>query len=481
MSIIFISGSAINSLDRTRLKDTTGMIRIEEITRPEDVNRTWPQIYEYSLSLRAEQVFIANDSVFGPFFDLAPLIQDLPATEDLDFWGLIDAWDTDKGWYLPSSFLYLSPKAFASEAFRTTFSPSLFGEEDALMTADAGLTPALLAEGLKYKARLPGQSLDPHAPPGLIRDPALTLPGRLIREHGYPFLRRFVLVENPENFPDTGSLIDTLSGSFPADAENIRQFLISQIRHTGQNAPSTTEVNVLCHLYYPSTVYYFLLQIAPLQEYNAFFIFNLSTALFTDRWFCSLLRECFPGAVLLHTPNKGRDIGAKLALIDTLLRMKRTSGISLIIHDKISPHSPTGIAWRNSLYKIIHASRLPGVLRIFEQEKDVGVLVSKEFVRNEYNPDTGGFNNTSSDNITGYIKKYNLQLSDSGYNFAAGTIFWIRTSVLQNFFGHHQPLEIRGGLEAGNALDFLKGTNIHAWERLFSFLALAQGLKVRGI
>jgi hypothetical protein len=40
---------------------------------------------------------------------------------------------------------------------------------------------------------------------------------------------------------------------------------------------------------------------------------------------------------------------------------------------------------------------------------------------------------------------------------------------------------IREGLESGNALDFTRGTNIHAWERLFSLLANAQGFKVSGI
>jgi lipopolysaccharide biosynthesis protein len=72
-----------------------------------------------------------------------------------------------------------------------------------------------------------------------------------------------------------------------------------------------------------------------------------------------------------------------------------------------------------------------------------------------------------------------LQVTD--YKFAAGTIFWIRTSILHRFFSAHSPLSVRKELEKGNKLDFENGTNLHAWERLFSFIAHSQGFKTTGI
>ena len=70
---------------------------------------------------------------------------------------------------------------------------------------------------------------------------------------------------------------------------------------------------------------------------------------------------------------------------------------------------------------------------------------------------------------------------NADFNFIAGSIFWIRTSILKSFFGSHEPLRIRKSLEKGNVLDFEKGTNVHAWERLFSFLPNAYGFKIIGI
>jgi lipopolysaccharide biosynthesis protein len=192
-----------------------------------------------------------------------------------------------------------------------------------------------------------------------------------------------------------------------------------------------------------------------------------------------MLTKYFPDAIVLYTSNQGRDIGGKLAAFDVLMKSGIQTEYSLFIHDKLSPHTPTGIEWRNRLLRIILPAELSKIFKNFHQDKETGVIVTKEFIQNEFDHEKNSFSCTSNANLLNYIKKYNLNISD--YNFAAGTIFWIRTEILRNFFSTHSPLSVRKDFEKGNSLDFEKGTNIHAWERLFSLIANSQGFKTIGI
>jgi hypothetical protein len=60
-------------------------------------------------------------------------------------------------------------------------------------------------------------------------------------------------------------------------------------------------------------------------------------------------------------------------------------------------------------------------------------------------------------------------------------MFWGNGHVLMNFFKRHNPLKIRQTLEEGNVLDNFGDTNTHSWERLLSWIILAQGLDVKTI
>ncbi len=67
------------------------------------------------------------------------------------------------------------------------------------------------------------------------------------------------------------------------------------------------------------------------------------------------------------------------------------------------------------------------------------------------------------------------------HRFVAGAMFWIRSSIIQNFFSTHSALSCREMLEEGNFTDQYEGTYTHSWERIFCFLANDQGYTINGI
>ena len=95
-----------------------------------------------------------------------------------------------------------------------------------------------------------------------------------------------------------------------------------------------------------------------------------------DEDFIDVLTRSFSGSVILHTPNKGRDIGGKFALIDAMLKSENKTDYTLIIHDKVSPHTPTGKAWRDKLFEVIEPAGIDIVLSEFEANKKTGIISS---------------------------------------------------------------------------------------------------------
>jgi len=236
---------------------------------------------------------------------------------------------------------------------------------------------------------------------------------------------------------------------------------------------------VIAHIYYPSDWEYLFERLVNLKEYSCTFIFNVVNPLYDKKEVLQYIHENFPHAILIEAPNHGRDIGGKLAAIDVSLKLKINSDFTLIIHDKQSPHTPTGFRWRNELFRVIEKKELPRIFSKFEKSKKTAIIGSGKFLMNEYDFSSQRFDSFSDEILRELIKETDLRLTD--YSFIAGNIFWIRSELLRDFFSKHSPLKIRSKLEHGNVLDFNKGTYIHSWERIFSWLANIYGLKIVGI
>ncbi len=182
---------------------------------------------------------------------------------------------------------------------------------------------------------------------------------------------------------------------------------------------------------------------------------------------------------IITTPNKGRDIGAKLFLVNMMLLLDSAAEFTLIIHDKNSPHLENSNYWRDNLFRVIEPKFLGQIFDVFKEFPEVGIVGSAKYIQNEYNESDNKFVCSSNTQIKEVLKKYDIHTKN--YDFVAGNIFWIRTKILKTFFEKRSILKIRADLEMGNALDFTKGTYIHSWERIMSWIATSQGYSIYGI
>jgi lipopolysaccharide biosynthesis protein len=469
-AILFIS-SAIDQEQKSHLQEKFKTISIyERENKAGDAGILKWALGNNIIPADTDYLLLTNDSLFGPVFPLAPIVASMLSKPGIDFWGLTDSYRG--AWHIESYFLCISKKVFTSNVFKEVLS------NDHSKLTKQPLAQALSNAGFKGEAYIPCSQLSPDIEAPDAKNPTHFYWDQLIEDFHFPFVRKELILQNPENIQTTDKLFTLIEkhSSYPVD--NIKQSISAYLASFDKSNAFPNRISVLCHLFYPGSVYSFLTRILALKSPQTQFIFNLSALLCHNTFVVEMLRTYFPGAPILCTSNQGRDIGGKMALYDTLLKCGVETDYTLIIHDKLSPHTPTGIEWREKLLKIIAPGELPYIFKKF-QNKEVGIIVTEDMVKSEYNPDKDRFTCTSSDNIFYFIRKFNIQVTD--YKFAAGTIFWIRTSILHDFFSVHSPLSVRKELEKGNKLDFDNGTNIHAWERLFSFIANSQGFKTVGI
>jgi hypothetical protein len=98
----------------------------------------------------------------------------------------------------------------------------------------------------------------------------------------------------------------------------------------------------------------------------------------------------------ISSPNKGKDIGGKLALIDLALKLKVKPDYYILLHDKKSPHTNLGDIWRSKLFRIIEPQYIEKIKHMFDQDSTLGIIAAKEFIINEYDSSTGNFSCTSN-------------------------------------------------------------------------------------
>jgi lipopolysaccharide biosynthesis protein len=469
-TILLISG-AIDQEQKSHLQEKIKAISIyERENNAGDTDMLKWALGNNLIPGETDYLLLTNDSLFGPVFPLAPIVANMLLKPGIDFWGLTDSYQD--GWHIESYFLCLSKKVLTSDVFKKVIN------QDHSKHTKQPLARVLSNAGFTGEAYISCSQLSPDIEVPDAKNPTHFYWDRLLADFHFPFVRKELILQNPENIQTTDKLFTLIEKHTSYGVDNIKQSISAYLASFDKPNAFQNRISVLCHLYYPGSIYFFLTRILALKSPQTQFIFNLSALLYHNTFVVEMLRTYFPGSPILFTPNQGRDIGGKMALYDTLLKCGVETDYTLVIHDKLSPHTPTGIEWRDKLLKIIAPGELPYIFKKF-QNKEVGIIGTEDMIKSEYNPDKDRFTCTSSDNIFYFIRKFNLQVTD--YRFAAGTIFWIRTSILHDFFSVHSPLSVRKELEKGNKLDFDNGTNIHAWERLFSFIANSQGFKTVGI
>jgi lipopolysaccharide biosynthesis protein len=239
------------------------------------------------------------------------------------------------------------------------------------------------------------------------------------------------------------------------------------------------KVAILTHIYYDNSFEHLKKYLLNFKEYETTYLFNISLDCLEKELVISNIRNVFPEAVIIETPNIGKDIGGKLALIDLYLRLHIQSDFMIFLHDKLSPQALNGEEWRDKLLKIIEKDHIKTIFDIYENDPKAGMVGNKECIFSEYVKEKDVFSTVNNDLLKIYSLKYNI--GSGNYEFIAGTMFWSRSSIIEKFFSNYSPLEMRKNLERGNVLDNFKGTHTHTIERLLGFLAGTYGYKIYGI
>lgn len=183
--------------------------------------------------------------------------------------------------------------------------------------------------------------------------------------------------------------------------------------------------------------------------------------------------------VIRRSPNRGKDIGGKLVLMDSFLQMQTGSEYIVFLHDKKSPYKTQGREWHDKLFRVIDASFAEKAIQLFANDKEIGIVAAGHTIKNEYNYDLQSFASNNQTQLTQLMETFHVDTPD--HRYVAGTMFWARASPLVDFFKTYPPLDIRKSLEDGNMLDEHEGTNTHAWERMLSWLIFARGYTIKGI
>jgi lipopolysaccharide biosynthesis protein len=228
--------------------------------------------------------------------------------------------------------------------------------------------------------------------------------------------------------------------------------------------------SILIHIYYPTSWNSFLRErLLDMAAFKPNLLINFCN-INDNKQLISTIKADFPQAFFTVTPNKGKDIGGKLALMDLYLKLKLESDYLVFLHDKISPHALQGDVWRKTLFKIIEKDNIERILELFKNHQNIGIIGAKEFIQNEYDEKLKKFDTPNETNIKFLLNHFGLKINR--FSFIGGTMFWVRSSIMTDFFKQHPPLKYRKMLEYGNVMDTNKGTLSHTWERILSWIAV---------
>ena len=237
---------------------------------------------------------------------------------------------------------------------------------------------------------------------------------------------------------------------------------------------------LLIHIYYhESWEKIFREQLNPLKNFSPLIMINLCMDIPGSKNIVSAIKKDFPQAFIIATPNKGKDIGGKLALINLFLETNQDAAYIVFLHDKISPHSITGDQWRATLFGVINPQNISAIIKEFTSNNKIGIIGAKDFIKNEFDSKKQVWETTNSEKLEELATLYHLTVTD--HTFVAGTMFWVRSSVIRTFFSKFPPLDCRGLLEEGDPTDQYEGTYTHSWERIICWIANDQHYRIKGI
>jgi lipopolysaccharide biosynthesis protein len=183
----------------------------------------WRDLIREGFADNAEAVLLANDSVFGPFADLTPIVSRMCVTR-ADVWGMIES--LQSGWHLQSWFLHFSAAAFAAPAIRRVFDQPFeqMTKQDVIQSGELALGTAMRKESLSCDAvvrHAEGSWMARLRPtnPMHINWRHLLISGRL------PFIKADLLRDNLMNIPWISQWADVLRDRYGVPTAPISDYL----------------------------------------------------------------------------------------------------------------------------------------------------------------------------------------------------------------------------------------------------------------
>ncbi len=158
----------------------------------------WQHLLRAGCAQDADSVLLANDSVFGPVRELAPIMR-LMQSRHYDAWGMVESHEVS--WHLQSWFLCMSREALARPAIARVLDLPFaqMSKPEIILHGEIGLGTAIRAEGLSWGACLPDRRI------GLRRLVAVN-PMHVdwitaLRCGRVPFIKVELLRDNPARIP----------------------------------------------------------------------------------------------------------------------------------------------------------------------------------------------------------------------------------------------------------------------------------------
>jgi lipopolysaccharide biosynthesis protein len=153
----------------------------------------WRDLLESGAADGANSVLLANDSVFGPFAPLAPIMSRMAG---FDAWGMVES--REGRTHLQSWFVWMSANAFHRPAVQRVFGQrfEVMTKPEIIVHGELGLAAAFEAEGLDVGARY--QALFRLRPSAMVAtNPMHFHWRRLLVDGTVPFLKAELLRRNP--------------------------------------------------------------------------------------------------------------------------------------------------------------------------------------------------------------------------------------------------------------------------------------------
>lgn len=156
-------------------------------------------------------LIIANDSVYGPFRPLAPIVSEM-SDRNCDFWGITDSWRY--GRHVQSYFVAFSQRVVQSDAFRCFWMGLPYGRSKhaVIWNGEVGLSRALASAGFEFDVLCRYEDLRARNAKTFSEVERRNALGRpvnsthyfwdiLLTEGECPFLKVQLLRDNPKNVP----------------------------------------------------------------------------------------------------------------------------------------------------------------------------------------------------------------------------------------------------------------------------------------